>query len=184
VTRRKSPSSFFCCPTVLLALMLSLVSVSGAQIKEGKRVLMLEDQISAPAIEAVSREFEAGLAAKSPDPLEFFRESLDTFLIPEGDYQAAVRKWYEKKYSQRKLDLIVAIGPASHDFLTKEHAQYFASGWTLTRWRPWMWRGNYCPLPSTLLSWREPDVRPVVHEIRENQASGISRRGLYLPHRS
>ena len=86
---------------------------------------MVEDQISAPAVEAVAREFESQLTAKSADPIDFFRESLDTFLIPEGDYQAAVRQWYEKKYSQRKLDLIVTIGPASHDFLLKEHAQYF-----------------------------------------------------------
>ena len=76
-------------------------------------------------MEWVAREFESALTAKSPEPIEFYRESLDNFLIPEGNDQADVRKWYEKKYSQRKLDLIVAIGPASHDFVLKEHPRYF-----------------------------------------------------------
>lgn len=107
-------------------LLLSVVALRAtAQLREAKSVLMVEDQISAPAVEAVAREFESQLTAKSLDPVEFFRESLDTFLIPEGDYQADVRRWYEKKYLRRKLDLIVTIGPASHDFLVKEHAQYF-----------------------------------------------------------
>lgn len=96
-----------------------------AQDAEIRTVLMVEDQISAPAIEAVARALEADLVAKSPDQINFFRESLDTFLIPEANYQADVRKWYEKKYSQRKLDLIVTIGPASHDFLLKEHTEFF-----------------------------------------------------------
>ncbi len=109
-----------------LAALVALTAVVGsAQIRVPTNVLMLEDQMSAPAVELVARAFEADLTAKSADPINFFRESLDTFLIPEGDYQTAVRKWYEKKYSQRKLDLIVTIGPASHDFLLKEHARYF-----------------------------------------------------------
>lgn len=129
--RRKVPrrglAAFGCrCFSLLLLVLLTPFTASG-QIKEPKNVLMVEDQASAPAVEAVAGAFEADLTAKSADPLNFFRESLDTFLIPEEDYQAAVRKWYEKKYSQRKLDLIVTIGPASHDFLMKEHSQYFAA---------------------------------------------------------
>ena len=104
------------CLPVLLAIVLFTRLLSSAQIREARNVLMVEDQISAPAIEAVARVLEADIIARSPDPILFFRESLDTFLIPEGDYQGDVRKWYEKKYSQRKLDLIVTLGPASHDF--------------------------------------------------------------------
>lgn len=119
----RAPGSRF--KTLVLAAVLLIPLLVSAQIGEDKKVLMVEDQISAPAIEAVAKDFEADLSVKSPDPIEFFRESLDTFLIPEEDYQAAVREWYDRKYSQRKLDLIVTIGPASHDFLLKEHAQYF-----------------------------------------------------------
>ena len=87
---------------VLLSLVFLLGFFSGAQLREAKKVRMVEDQISAPAVEWVAREFESELTAKSPEPIEFYRESLDTFLIAEGDYQADVRKWYEKKSSQCK----------------------------------------------------------------------------------
>lgn len=116
-----------CVPLPACIFLILALSVYGnAQIQEAKRVLLVEDQISALAVENVARAFEAQLTAKSPEPIEFFRESLDTFLIPEGNYQADVRRWYEHKYARRKLDLIVAIGPASHDFILKEHSRYFA----------------------------------------------------------
>lgn len=81
--------------------------------------------ILAASVEAVAREFESELTSKSRDPLSLYRESLDTILIPERNYQAKVRDWYERKYSKRKLDLIVAIGPASHDFIRTEHERFF-----------------------------------------------------------
>ena len=81
--------------------------------------------MSAPAIELVARSFETEVTSKSPDQIDFFRESLDTILIPEGNYQAQVKQWYERKYSKRKLDLVVAIGPESHKFLQAEHARFF-----------------------------------------------------------
>jgi signal transduction histidine kinase len=123
VGHRVTTAERYCLSLLALAVLAPLVA--NAQIKDAKNVLMVEDQMSAPAIEAVARVLEADLTKKSADPVNFFRESLDTFLIPEGDYQLAVRKWYEKKYSQRKLDLIVTVGPASHDFVRKEHSQYF-----------------------------------------------------------
>ncbi len=112
----------------LFLALFSLLLVSSptiAQVKEAKQVLLVEDQMSAPAVEAIAREFEAELTSKSPDPIDFFRESLDTILIPKGNYQAQVKQWYELKYSKRKLDLVVAIGPEAHKFLQTEHARFF-----------------------------------------------------------
>jgi hypothetical protein len=77
---------------LLLLLFASLPAV--AQLKQAKKVLIVEDQMSAPAVETVARAFEQDLASKLLDPIDFYRESLDTFLIPEGNHQADVRKWY------------------------------------------------------------------------------------------
>jgi signal transduction histidine kinase len=110
--------------SLLLGLIVFSSPLGSAQART-KKILLLVDQMSAPAMELVAREFEADLTAKSPDQIELFRESLDTFLIPEEDYQEDVREWYEKKYSQRKLDLIVTVGPASHDFIVTVHSGYF-----------------------------------------------------------
>lgn len=109
----------------LLFLLLLLTPFAGAQERQAKKVLLVEDQMSAPAVEAVARAFEADLISKSPSPIELYRESLDTILIPDGNYQLQVRQWYERKYSKRKLDLIVAIGPEAHKFLQAEHARFF-----------------------------------------------------------
>ncbi len=108
-----------------LWFLLLCCSLTIAQVKEAKKVLLVEDQMTAPGVEAVAREFESNLTAKSLDPLEFYRESLDTILIPEGNYQAQVKRWYERKYSKRKLDLVVAIGPEAHRFLQAEHDRFF-----------------------------------------------------------
>ncbi|HZD31027.1 MAG TPA: hypothetical protein VE779_05125, partial [Candidatus Angelobacter sp.] len=121
--RTAAPGRWGC---LLLLAVLQTAALASGQVREAKKILIVEDQVSAPAVEAVARVFESNLASMSADPLNFYRESLDTFLIPEEDYQAAVRQWYEKKYSHRKLDLIVTIGPASHDFLLNERPRYFA----------------------------------------------------------
>jgi signal transduction histidine kinase len=86
---------------------------------------LIEDQASAPAVEAFAKEFETDLNSRSSEPIEFYRESLDTILIPEGDYQSEVKDWYERKYSKRKLDLIVAVGPESHRFVEEQHQRFF-----------------------------------------------------------
>jgi signal transduction histidine kinase len=124
--KAKNVRRAWCRRVPLLLILITFLSTLGtSQIRPAKRVLLVEDQMSAPAVEAVARDFESNLTAKSPDPIEFYRESLDTILIPDGAYQSQVRDWYERKYSNRRLDLIVAIGPASHDFIQTEHERFF-----------------------------------------------------------
>jgi signal transduction histidine kinase len=45
--------------------------------------------------------------------------------MPDVDYQTQVREWYGRKYANRKLDLIVTIGPEAHKFIQTEHARLF-----------------------------------------------------------
>ena len=112
--------------TVLFLLpVLFLWPAAEAQVYQAKTILLIEDQQSAPAVESFARVFEEKLISESSEQLEFYRESLDTVLIPTGDYQSEVRNWYEHKYSKRKLDLVVAIGPKSHDFVRTEHDRLF-----------------------------------------------------------
>lgn len=88
----------------LLVLVCPLV---GAQLRQAKKVLLLEDQTSAPASLAIENELIPTLNAKSVDPIEYFRESLDTILIPDKKHQQEVREWYERKYARHQLDLII-----------------------------------------------------------------------------
>jgi signal transduction histidine kinase len=88
-------------------------------------VLLLEDQTSAPAVEAIERDLLPTLEAKFTGPVDYYRESLDTILVPDENYQEEVRQWYQHKYAKRKLDLVIAIGPQSHEFLSRSHEQFF-----------------------------------------------------------
>ena len=97
----------------------------GAQLRQAKKVLLLEDQTSAPASVAIANELIPTLDAKSVDPIEYFRESLDTILVPDENYQREVREWYERKYTGHQLDLIITIGPESHEFVRSAHEEFF-----------------------------------------------------------
>jgi signal transduction histidine kinase len=108
----------------LLVFLILLVSpFASAQLKQSKKVLILEDQTSAPAVEAIEKEFIPTLDAKSPDHIDYFRESLDTVLITDPNYPQEVRHWLKHKYAHRQLDLVVSIGPESHEFLRLAHEE-------------------------------------------------------------
>lgn len=90
-------------PLLMSLILLAPALPNGQQLNRPKEVLIVEDQVSAPAVEVVSREFESELTSKYQEPLSFYQESLDTILNPEKTYQSEVRDWYERKYSNVSL---------------------------------------------------------------------------------
>lgn len=95
---RRTARSTLCRSTPRLMFLFVLVCpLVGAQLRQAKKVLLIEDQTSAPASVAIENESIPTLIAKLVDPIEYFRESLDTILIPDKKYQQEVREWYERK---------------------------------------------------------------------------------------
>jgi signal transduction histidine kinase len=125
VVQRQTPTAAYACLFMLACLLFFICPSANAQIRQIKKVLLLEDQTSAPANDAIERELLLALDAKSPNPIEYYRESLDTILIQDKTYPEEVREWYEHKYAKRQLDLIISIGPESHEFLRKSHEKFF-----------------------------------------------------------
>ncbi len=109
-----------------------------------------------------------------PYQIEFYSEDLDASLFSDEASQRQFRDWYSRKYSDRKPDLILAIGPSPIKFMAESHDMFFPQTpivfWASTeefakppklalisrgvgtapaRRRPWMRRFSCNPAPST-----------------------------------
>jgi PAS domain S-box-containing protein len=98
---------------------------AAAQVKEVRRVLIIyELGLSSPGVELVDQGVRTALR-NSPYQIELYREYLETTLFPDAATQDEIRQWYIKKYTNRKLDLIIAAGPSPLRFLAASHDRYF-----------------------------------------------------------
>jgi PAS domain S-box-containing protein len=109
----------------LLAVCLQFQLIGGAQVKETRHVLILSDLgiISSPGFKEIDQAVFAGLQ-KSPYQIELYNESLEVTLFPDEVSQRRFGKEFIRKYSGRKLDVIVAAGPASLQFIADSHARF------------------------------------------------------------
>ena len=109
---------------VLLCLFV-FQGVASAQVKEIRRVLVLNDLgvVSSPGFAEIDQALLAGLH-KSPYQIEFYQEILDLTSFPDDASQRRIREDLIRKYSDRKLELIIAAGSASLDFITQSHERF------------------------------------------------------------
>ena len=104
--------------------MLLFQGPAPAQVREVRRVLILNELgLWSPGIAAINKEIFAALE-KSPYQIEFYSEDLDTSLFPDEASQREFRDWYFRKYRDRKLDLIIAIGPSPIRFMSDSHEMF------------------------------------------------------------
>jgi signal transduction histidine kinase len=98
---------------------------SAAPVKELRRVLVFyEWSVAGPGIAAVDKEIRGALD-ESPFQIELYTENLETNLFPEDSSQREFLQWYIHKYRDRKLDLIIAEGSPSIEFMAKSHGRFF-----------------------------------------------------------
>lgn len=117
-----------CLPWALRTFVLALLTISlltptaTAQVKEVRRVLVFNDfgSVSSPGIAEMDREIFDGLQ-NSSYMVEFYNENLEVTLFPEEASQLQAREWYIGKYSDRRPDVIITVGPASLRFMQEMH---------------------------------------------------------------
>jgi PAS domain S-box-containing protein len=114
--------------TVVLVVFASCFlfhAISGAQVKEIRRVLILNDlgMISSPGFAEVDQAVLSGLQ-QSPYRIELYQESLQLTFFPDTGSQRAFRESLMRKYSQRVPDLIIAAGSASIKFIAESHESF------------------------------------------------------------
>jgi PAS domain S-box-containing protein len=99
--------------------------MTSAQIKETRRVLILDDLgiTSSPGFAEIDQAIFSGLQ-KSPYQIELYQENLDITLFPEQHQQGEFRSRFIEKYLHRRPDIILAAGSASFKFLIDSNAEF------------------------------------------------------------
>jgi hypothetical protein len=108
--------------SLLLALVfLVLVSEPSTshQAPLKKNVLILSDVgLSHFLIAKITQQIAAGVQEKHDLDVEFYSESLDLMSFPNRPSREEARDWLAKKYGGLELDVVVAIGPGTINFLS------------------------------------------------------------------
>ena len=99
--------------------------ISGAQVKETRRVLILNDLgiTASPGFAEINQALWAGLQ-KAPYHIELYQESLELTLFPGEVHQRRFREEFIRKYSDRKPDVIIAAGPDSLKFIAESNESF------------------------------------------------------------
>jgi hypothetical protein len=103
-------------------LTVSALVPTAAQVKPVRRVLVFNDfgSVSSPGVAEMDRAIFDGLQ-KSPYQVEFYNENLEVTLFSDDASQRQIREWYIRKYSDRKPDVIITVGPSSLRFMREMH---------------------------------------------------------------
>jgi PAS domain S-box-containing protein len=110
---------------ILPACCLLWPSTGEAQLPEVRRVLVFyELGLASPAVTVIDQEIRAALD-KSPYQIELYREYLETTLFPDEASQQEFREGYIRKHRDRRLDLIIAVGPSPIKFMADSHERHF-----------------------------------------------------------
>jgi hypothetical protein len=105
-------------------MLVLLASTAEAQTNEARRIVVLSEiGLSSPAVSSLVRDLYSTLQLRSPYPIEFYSEYLETELFPDDASQADIRSLFIRKYQKRRPDVIIAAGPTPIKFLAAVHEQ-------------------------------------------------------------
>ena len=109
--------------TVLLALALPVLC---AAPEARKSVLLLFDEDKDfPGLAAVNRSLQEAFRAGLRGDVEFYSESLNLSKFDGPGYDALLVDYYRRKYSGKKIDLVVGVMGPSLDFLVRHGEELF-----------------------------------------------------------
>ena len=110
----------------LVAASVFSLSIAAQQAKTVRRVLIFNDfgSIASPGV-AILDQAIASRLENSPYQIELYNENLEANLFPEETSQQQFRRWYLRKYSDRKPDVIITVGPESLRFMIEMHEESF-----------------------------------------------------------
>ncbi len=123
--RRRQEARYLWVSLAALAVIVLSHPIAAAPQKEVRRILILnETNPTYPGISLINQGIQAGLN-DSPYHLDFYSEHMDTALFPDPAVQQEFRDSYIRKYQNRKLDVIITIGPSPLKFMQEVHEGAF-----------------------------------------------------------
>ena len=109
----------------LFTLLFFVQVAAGAPAKPVKRVLILNEVgASSPGLRIIDNGIMTALQ-DAPYHIQFYIEYMDSVLFPEAADQQKFREFYIAKYTKRKPDVILTIGPTPLEFMIDAHRQFF-----------------------------------------------------------
>lgn len=111
---------------IVAAILFFSQFLSAQDNKSVRRVLIFNDfsYVSSPGVANIDQAIAAGLT-NSTYQIELYNETLESTLFSDDATQHRFRDWYIRKYSDRKPDLIITVGPASLRFMIETHESSF-----------------------------------------------------------
>lgn len=102
---------------VCTALLVWLTVVSSASSATRRVLLLFDERPELPGLARIDVEFVRTLVSSSAEPVEVYREAMDLSRFGSDTHKMFLRDFLRNKYSDRKIDVTVAVlGPAL-DFL-------------------------------------------------------------------
>jgi PAS domain S-box-containing protein len=111
---------------LLLAFFLPFRNVTPAEVNDVRRVLVFNDfdPIASPGVAMLDQAIFTAVS-QSRYQIEWYDESLGANLFTDEASQRHIREWYVRKYQDPKPNLIIAVGPASLQFMIESHERFF-----------------------------------------------------------
>ncbi|HVI79054.1 MAG TPA: hypothetical protein VM715_12995, partial [Candidatus Acidoferrum sp.] len=109
-----------------LAAIVSLHPIAGAQKKEVRRVLILNEVgIQYPSIAWINDAVRESLQGSKYD-IEMYGDYMETNSFPDEADQKLFRDFYVRKYQHHRPDLVITVGSSPLRFMKEERHKHFA----------------------------------------------------------
>jgi hypothetical protein len=80
-------------------------------------VLLFDERVELPGLSLLEAELVRTLRSNSTDPIEVYREAMDLSRFSSASYVSTFRDFLRAKYSDKKIDVAVAIMAPAFEFL-------------------------------------------------------------------
>ena len=117
-----------CHPTAMAALLLCCVYcvLGDAQNAPVRRVLILNDYgIAHPSVITIDQGIRESLGGSHYE-IQYYHEYMETELFSDAADQKNFRDLFIRRYTTRRPDVIITVGPSPLKLMTEVHDQYFA----------------------------------------------------------
>jgi signal transduction histidine kinase len=100
------------------------IAADGADMDPIRRVLVVyENESTLPAIMGIADGVRQGLEARLPKRFELYSEYLDSVRFPSPDRLRSLGDSLAAKYSDVRLDVVMAVGPGALEFMLDNRAR-------------------------------------------------------------
>jgi two-component system sensor kinase FixL len=115
-------------PVSFLVMLVLNVPALAAQTRDLKRVLLVyQHERMLPGNAFFDERLRSAMQVGWSEGIEFNNEFVDPVLLPEPEYEQSQRRALLQRYSDQKIDLLIAWGAQPVDFLRKYRMEIFPS---------------------------------------------------------